>query len=342
MSRPISFAGALLRACAPIVMVVVVLLVAGAATALPPPAEVRGEPVRFASTSPFVLAEAGEDAPPVRAEARLFLPDEASERIPAVVLLHGAGGVSWARERRYARQFAAAGWAALVVDVFGSRVAPGTGFTERLLNITEAMFLADAYAGLRFLAEHPRVDGERVALVGFSYGGMASSYALHAQVAARYARNGERFVAHAAFYAPCIARFDRVETTGAPFLMLYGTADAIVDPARCAALVDDLERGGSAVTRAVYEGAAHRWDAGPSDWHAPRGLADCRFRVGPDGRVRDARTRLPVAGFVTRTAALALCADDAGYRIRGDAAVKARSDQALARFLARAFAGEGR
>jgi dienelactone hydrolase len=341
MSRPIPFAGGRLRACAPIVIVVVLLLVAGTATALPPPAEVGGEPIRFPSTSPFVLAEAGEDAPPMRAEARLFLPDGAAEPVPAVVLLHGAGGVSWARERRYARQFAAAGWAALVVDVFGARVAPGTGFTERLLNITEAMFLADAYAGLRFLADHPRVDGERVALVGFSYGGMASIYALHEQVRRRYARDGGRFVAHAAYYAPCIARFERVATTGAPLLMLYGTADAIVDRDRCGAVVDDLRRGGSEVVLEVYEGAAHRWDGGASDWRAPRGLADCRFRVAPDGRVRDLRTRLTLDGFLARTAALALCADEEGYRIRGDAATKARSDAALERFLARAFEAAG-
>jgi dienelactone hydrolase len=321
-----------------------VLAVAAAAavpaSALPPPAEIEGEPVRFASTSPFVLADAGAKAPPIEAAARLFLPPEADGPVPAVVLLHGAGGVSWVRERRYARQLAALGWAALVVDVFGARVEPGTGFTERLLNVTEAMFLADAYAGLRFLADHPRVDGERVALVGFSYGGMAAVYGLHAQVAARYAANGERFAAHVAYYAPCIARFERVATTGAPLLVLYGTGDAIVDPERCDAVVDDVRRGGSPVTLEIYEGAAHRWDAGPSDWRAPRGLAACRFRVAADGRVRDTRTPLTLDGFLSRTAALALCADDEGYRIRGDAAVKARSDAALARFLARAFAPE--
>jgi len=333
MPRPIRFAPRLLT-------ILLILAAAGLPLplpALPPPAEVAGEPVSFASSSPFVLAEAGDGAPPVRAQARLFLPSDGAGAVPAVVLLHGAGGVSWARERRYARQLAARGWAALVVDVFDARVEPGTGFTERLLNVTEAMFLADAYAGLRFLAEHPRVDGDRVALVGFSYGGMAALYALHAQVAERYAGDGRRFVAHAAYYAPCIARFERVDTTGAPALILYGSADAIVDPARCDAVVRDLRRGGSAVTLAVYEGAAHRWDAGPSDWRAPRGLADCRFRVTPAGRVRDTRTFLTLDGYFARTAALALCADGAGYRIRGDAEVKARSDAALERFLARAF-----
>ena len=334
MRRPIRFTTRLARA---LVGLVGVVAATASASALPPPAAVEGTAVSFPSTSPFVLTEAGDGAPTVTARARLFLPPGEAGPVPAVVLLHGAGGVSWARERRYARQLAGRGWAALVVDVFGPRVEPGTGFTERLLRVTEAMFLADAYAGLRYLAGHPRVDGERVALVGFSYGGMAAIYALHAQVAERYAPAGRRFAAHAAYYAPCIARFERVATTAAPFLMLYGGGDAIVDPARCAAVTGDLRRGGSEVRVEVYDGAAHRWDAGARDWHAPRGLADCRFRVAADGGVRDARTLLPLDGYLTRAAALALCADRAGYRIRGDAAVKARSDAALERFLQAAF-----
>jgi dienelactone hydrolase len=333
MWRPTPFS----TLCLALAVVITALAAPPGARALPPPAPIDDEGVTFPSTSPFVLAEAGEGAPTVQGRGRLFLPTEAASPVPAVVLLHGAGGVSYNREFRYARQFAARGWAALVVDVFGARVERGTGFTRRLLEVTEAMFLADAYAGLRFLAEHPAVDGERVGLVGFSYGGMATIYALHRQVRDRYARDGERFAAHAAFYAPCIARFERIETTGAPLLMLYGTDDAIVDPDRCEAVLDDARRGGSDVGLEVYEGAAHRWDSGRRDWHAPRGLAACRFRVTPQGHVRDARTFLTLDGFLSRTAALALCADEDGYRIRGDDAIKARSDAALERFLARAF-----
>lgn len=313
--------------------------IATSAAALPPPVPSDGLGVRFPSSSPFTLDAADGEPPAAEALGRLFLPEGDRGPVPAVVLLHGAGGVSRARELTYARQLVAKGWAALVVDAFAARVERGTGFTERLLNVTEAMLLADAYAALRYLAERPEVDGERVALVGFSYGGMVSTYALHAQVQALYAPPDQRFRAHVAFYAPCIARFADVRTTGAPYLMLYGTDDAIVDPGRCDAVLDDLARGGSAVRLQVYEGAAHRWDSGPRDWHAPRGLAACRFHVRADGRVRDQRTYLTLDGYLARALALAWCADDEGYRIRGDAAVKARSDAVLERFLEQAFAG---
>ena len=312
------------------------------AFALPPPADVDGAPVRFASTSPFTLqAAASGEGGATEAHGRLFLPDAAAP-VPAVVLMHGAGGVSRSRELTYARQFVARGWAALVIDGFGARVPPGTGFTERLLRVTEAMFLADAYAALRNLDDRPEIDGDRVALVGFSYGGMVATYAVHEQVRAIYAREEERFRAHAAFYAPCIARFERTATTGASFLMLYGTGDAIVDPARCDAVLADLREGGSRVVLEVYEGAAHRWDSGPRDWQAPRGLAACRFRVRADASITDERTILELDGYLGRTLALAWCADEDGYRIRGDARIKERSDAALETFLADAFAATGR
>src|SRR5207248_6258209 len=103
--------------------------------------------------------------------------------VPAVVLLHGSGGILPSRELTYAPQLARMGVAALVVDSFGARRERGTEFLERVLNITETMMLADAYSALRFLASRPEIDPKRIVLTGFSYGAMATMYALYAQVA---------------------------------------------------------------------------------------------------------------------------------------------------------------
>ena len=113
--------------------------------------------------------------------------------------------------------------------------------------------MADAYAGLRFLLTRPEIDPERVALIGFSYGAMATMYALSANVAALMAPAGERFAAHAAFYGPCIAEFADPRTTGAPLLMLYGTGDALIDPARC----DDGEWRVAQLIRFAWTPAPH-------------------------------------------------------------------------------------
>jgi len=301
-----------------------------------------GTPVTFHSHSPFALVDAGQGVerdPPRAGQGQLFLPDGMSEAasVPGVVLLHGASGVQDARDTTYARQFAEMGVAALVVDVFGARRDLATGFTDRLLNITEAMYLADAYAALRYLAGTPGVDAERIALVGFSYGGMAAIYAAYAQVAERFARKGERFAAHAAFYAPCIARFEDNRATGAPVMMLYGTADAMIDPARCDRVALDLEAGGADVEKAVYPGAFHQWDGAWGRRRMRRNIVGCDFVVEPDATVRDANWRLPMTTPLIRKLMLAFCADDEGYELGRDDAVRAQSNRDLGRFLSRAL-----
>lgn len=305
----------------------------------------QGTPVTFPSHSPFALVDAGqgpERDPPRPAQGQLFLPDTLAETtpVPAVVLLHGASGVQDARDPTYARQFAEMGIAALVVDVFGARRDLATGFTERLLNITEAMYLADAYSALRYLSGIPGIDSRRVALIGFSYGGMAATYAAYAQVAERFAPNGERFVAHAAFYAPCVARFEDSRATGAPLLMLYGTGDAMIDPARCDGIAAALEAGGADVQKAVYPGAVHQWDGAWGRRRMRRNIVDCDFVVEPDATVRDADWQLPMTNPFIRKLMLAFCADDDGYELGRDDTVRAQSNRDLGRFLSRAFVAD--
>ena len=167
----------------------------------------------------------------------------AAARVPAVVLVHGAAGVQDARDLTYGRQLAAMGVAALSVDAFASRRDRASSFVERLIEITEAMLLADAYSALHYLAARPDIDARHIALVGFSYGGMVTLYAAQALVAERYAPDGLRFAGHAAFYAPCIARFDDKRATGAPVLMLMGGKDELVDKKRCAEVAQRSARG---------------------------------------------------------------------------------------------------
>lgn len=313
----------------------------------PTPAEVAGiagEAVSFPSHSPFTLSDVGDggaDGSSTTARGTLFMPEGASPQapVPAVVLLHGASGVLAPRELTYARQFAAMGVAALVVDAFAVRRDRATRFVDRLIEITEAMLLADAFAALRALAGRPEVDASRVALIGFSYGGMAATYAAYAQVAEAYAPNGLRFAGHVAYYAPCIARFEDSRATGAPLLMLFGARDEIVDEARCAEVAGQLEAGGASVETIVYEDAYHQWDgvfAGPRE--IGRNLAPCRFVVEPDGTVREARWHLPMMGPWSRKILLGLCAAEDGYLIGRDDQIRARSNRDLGRFLMRVFA----
>lgn len=291
------------------------------------------EEVSLISHSPFMLSDVGqgpEADPATEITVDLYLPETASAEapVPAVVLLHGASGVSSSRERLYARQFAEMGIAAVVVDAFAPRRDMATGFIDRLLNITETMMLADAYTTLKHLDAHPEVDGSRVALMGFSYGGMATVFAAYEQVAETLAPDGPRFAAHASYYGPCIARFDNNEATGAPILMMLGGEDEITNPERCREIAQDLEEGGSPTEVITYENAYHKWDGGrPGPYRIGRNLAPCEFRVDEQGNARESLFGLAMDGPFMRKAILGLCSESEGYLMGRDDEVRAKSNR---------------
>jgi dienelactone hydrolase len=305
-------------------------------------AGVRVEQVSFASSDPFAPRDFGR-APARTVSALLYLPPEAgaADRVPAVVLLHGSAGNAEERGDTYGPPLAAMGVAVMVVETYASRPDLGTSFIQRVIHITESMFLADAYGALRYLAARPDIDAHRVVLTGFSYGGMATTYAMYAQVADRLAPPGLRFAGHVAFYAPCIARFADSRTTGAPLLMLYGADDQLMRPDRCAQVADDLRHGGSQVTVISYPGAVHQWDGHRPIGVIGRQLAGCRFRVERDGTVRDERTLLPMSGPFLRMLILGLCTHPPPYPIGRNDHVVAESNRDFGRFLARVFAANG-
>jgi dienelactone hydrolase len=303
-----------------------------------------GQSVEFPSHSPFVPADIGGGPrrdPATTGQGILFLPESASPAapVPAVILLHGSSGVQEAREINYGRQLAAMGVAVLVVDSFGARRDRGTGFVDRLLNITETMLVADAYAGLDYLAGRGDVDPRRVVLIGYSYGAMAAVYAAYQQLARPLSPHGLRFAGHVAFYGPCIARFAEPRTTGAPVLLLYGGRDTTTDPKRCGEIADDLRAGGSTVATITYPDAVHQWDGGFDETRPiGRDLTPCSFTVERDGTVRDDNTWLAMSGPLTRKTILWLCVADKPYMIGRNDSVRERSNHDLGAFLSRVFA----
>ena len=296
-------------------------------------ADVEPVPISVDSGSPFMLADFdARESRTVKARADYYAAPgaTAASPAPAVVLLHGADGVQEARERRYAREFAGQGVHTVVLDVYRSRERRGV--FDRLMNVTPTMAIADAYAFLDWLARQPKVDGDRVALVGFSFGGMAAMQAVFAQVAETMLPDGPRFAAHVVYYAPCITRFEERETTGAPVVLMIGTEDNMVDERACRTFAQDLERGGSDVTIERFE-AAHNWDGGGETRRLPSHVANCRLVVDDEGVTRSAITGFALDTVLARNTAFTFCSSLEGYRLRSDEAVRRQSNRALAEFL---------
>jgi len=311
----------------------------------PASSEVAGQAVRVPSISPFVPRDIAGETRRTDAVVTWFQPQGASaqRKAPAVVLLHGSGGVLDAREMTYGRQLAAMGIGAAVVDVFAARRDLATSFVDRIIEITETMAIADAYATLAWLKARPDIDADRVVLWGFSYGAMSSVFAANRAIADRladrFAIGSTRFAGHVAFYGPCITTFDDDRTTGAPVLMAWGDADELMNPARCNALADALRSGGSEVRTVVYPGAYHQWDG---SWAGPRRIGrlldGCGFRIDNDLVVRTDGVGVPMSNPFIRKVMLALCVGSEGYLMGRDDGVRERSNREVGAFLTQVFA----
>ncbi|WP_372426326.1 dienelactone hydrolase family protein [Salinarimonas chemoclinalis] len=297
--------------------------------------------ITFRTRSPFTLADMVRgDAPETTAKGVLLTPGAVAtaKSLPAVVILPGLGGIIAEREIRYAKRLAGEGYVALAVDTFGSRGAAYANHSLRALRVTETMMLADAFAALAHLVRLPMVDPARVAVMGFSYGGMISVLAAYRQMAELFCADGPRFAGHVSYYGCSVPRFDDTTTTGAPVEIFLGALDRNVNPERSREIAEDLRRGGSRVGFHLFENTYHQWDSQNVERTFVRfSLYSCRFAVDRKNRLRDLRTRLPIAGRVSRTLALAANADPRGYHMLRDEGVTARTDARLSEFLEEAL-----
>jgi dienelactone hydrolase len=202
---------------------------------------------------------------------------------PAIVLLHGCGGLYEGRERdrreklapRYteiAAHLNALGVHALVLDSLTPRgerelCTQRTGTRQ----VTQLHRRRDALGALAWLAAQPGVDKARIGLLGWSNGGstvLAATNLEHGEVA-RFAQSGAVQPSLAvALYPGCEAELQRGYRASAPLLLLLGEADDWTPAAPCKALAEQA-RVGDAKTNPQrpqrpqwesYEGAYHGFD----------------------------------------------------------------------------------
>ena len=94
-----------------------------------------------------------------------------SGRLPVVILQHGSGGVA-ANVELWAREFNAVGVSTFALDGFTGRALTQVNTDQSLLGRLD--FILDIYRALDILAKHPRVNPQRIALMGFSRDGQAA------------------------------------------------------------------------------------------------------------------------------------------------------------------------
>jgi dienelactone hydrolase len=195
---------------------------------------------------------------PVGIFGTLYLPDNLTSKVPAMVIAHGTGGVSDGREKEWAEYLRSNGIAAFVVDSFTPRGIGSGGIDPGSVN--SSVSVADALIALELLATHPDIDADRIGVMGGSRGGNVA-YATAFEEARKGIINGAlKFAAHIPFYPNCNVRRWSPHMTGAPMLFLLAQLDDLTPSAPCVDFIPSLT--GASVMSKVYSGVYHGFDSG--------------------------------------------------------------------------------
>ncbi len=181
-------------------------------------------------------------------------------KMPVVVLMHGSSGVGVNIEA-WTHQFNAMGISTFVIDGFTGRGLTVVGPNQALLG--RLNLIVDIYRSLEILAKHPRVDPDRIVLMGFSRGGQATLYASLNRFHKLWNKSGLQFAAYIPFYPDCSTTYvGDTEVAARPIRIFHGTPDDYNPVRSCKAFVERLKAADRDVVLTEYPDSPHGFDSG--------------------------------------------------------------------------------
>ena len=180
---------------------------------------------------------------------------------PAVVLMHGCSGLPSPAVDGWDPLLRSLGYATFVLDSFRGR-----GLQEVCSNslaLTANRRIPDAYGALRILATHPKMDPARIALMGFSHGGIATLGAATDWAKRTYAAEGQvAFRAFLPFYPYCNAVVPEMAWGFSVAVRVHiGELDDWTPARTCVSLVATARSAGANAEITVYKNALHGFDS---------------------------------------------------------------------------------
>jgi dienelactone hydrolase len=245
------------------------------------------------STADFLLGK--KDGKPVMVAGELRIPKPGTDRLPAVVLVHASGGIGF-NLGMWVGELNKAGFATFFADGFTGRGIANTIFDQSQLS--DYAMMNDAFAALAVLAKHPRIDPDKIAIMGFSKGAVPALYASLNRFQSAYAPEGTSFAAYIGFYTPCnTTLIDDEKVSAKPIRLYHGLADNWVAIGPCREYVARLQKAGATVKLVEYPDAHHAFDnqviPGTMQIAQAPPWRKCRFEEKPQGVIINSDTGQP-------------------------------------------------
>jgi dienelactone hydrolase len=154
------------------------------------------------------------------------------------------------------RQFESLGISTFALDSFSGRGIVSTVVDQSLLG--RLNMILDLYRSLAVLAGHPRIDPNRIAVMGFSRGGQAALYGTLKRFHKLWNPTGIDPAAYIALYPPCNTTYiGDTDVTDHPIQIFHGTLDDYVEAAPCRAYVKRLKQTAAQIQLTEYPDAWH-------------------------------------------------------------------------------------
>jgi dienelactone hydrolase len=216
-------------------------------------------------------------------------------RLPLVVLVPGSGGIG-ASADVWDRQFESMGISTFTMDSFAGRGIVSTVVDQSQLG--RLNMILDLYRSLAVLAAHPRVDPNRIAVMGFSRGGQATLYAALKRFHKMWNPGGVDPAAYIALYPPCITTFvGDTEVSDHPIRIFHGIADDYVEIGPCRSYFARLKATAADIQMMEYPDTWHAYDSPllPSTpATVPNGqTTHCVLKEDPVGTIVNMATQKP-------------------------------------------------
>jgi dienelactone hydrolase len=286
--------------------------------------EIHAIPSLTISDQQFLTGDANGKPVTVAGEFRIA---QGPGRLPVVVLMHGSSGVGSTNEA-WVHQFNTMGISTFVIDGFTGRGLTAVGPNQALLG--RLNLILDIYRSLDILARHPRVDPNRIVLMGFSRGGQAALYASLDRFNKLWNKSGVQFAGYIPFYPDCSTSYlTDTDVAARPIRIFHGTPDDYNPVASCKAYVTRLQEAKRDVVLTEYPDSAHGFDAGLLGMSTVTVSTDaqtarhCHIKEGEGGVLMNADTQAP---FAYKDACIELNPHVGGNPTTAEQARKAVSD----------------
>jgi len=201
-------------------------------------------------------------------EGYLAVPEGVKGKVPGVIVVHDWYGLK-DPYKKIADRLAELGYVAFAADIYGTGIRPAD---SRQASVEAKKYLSDrkllrerVIAALEELKKQPNVDPNRLAAIGYCFGGAT---------VLELARSGAQVAGVVSFHGtlntPTPGDAKQIK---AKVLALHGADDPIVTPEEVAAFEDEMRKGGVDWQLVIYGNAVHSFTQPQAGTDKSKGIA---------------------------------------------------------------------